>query len=602
MVFGGSAEVAGERLDRMLGTSPQRGAARTWRMQGLVFGIQDLRGDVGVHSDDRLSVILCGRIDGGGEFLSLLRNAESTQQQCEILHQCRVRLPTRWWEQLDGEFSLALVDHTADEAWFITGMSGAFPLFWSSDKDAGFLVATEMRQLQAGLGYRLGMAAESLVEHMCFLGSMRDPATTLYPQARRFVPGRVFRLGGGGNTPRDLGRFWHYPTVPVEQSRDSLIDQGLAVLREAVAATLKHPGAHVLATSSGMDSGTLWALVRELQAGQAENPCRSYSMIFPGLPNDESVGLGYLHGHLQSVGCYYNASEFRLSDFQAETLAHLDGLPAAGSSFQMLLLGRAIRESGYDTLITGIAGDVWFMPSNTYLADMWREGHPFQALAMAWRFHDNSGATTSLKSRLRHMVDRVLLPRPGKLRQRLRPERPPIWLNSRWHALFSDVIQHIYSHYRERTFREGDLWYKHRLVESGNIMEVFEQLCSANGIQPLAPMMARPVIEFTGCVDPRVLGGNMPKAFMREMMRGRLPDEITRNPQNVVQDSLVEVDRLLLEQLGDPREWVLAEAELLSPKVYTIWSDALKAGNVPVYWPRLAGAEILARRQGLLSE
>lgn len=181
---------------------------------------------------------------------------------------------------LRGMFAIALLDRRKEELLLARDRLGIKPLVYAEPPGGGLVFASEIDALLASdlLAREPDPVA---LEQLLSLGYAVAPRTA-FRAIRRLPPAHLLRVHRGGT---ELRRYWSAPRVaPVSISAGEAAERFLSRLRESVRLRLRSDVPVGAFLSGGLDSSLLVAVA----AGESGEPLRTFTIGFPGSPQDES--------------------------------------------------------------------------------------------------------------------------------------------------------------------------------------------------------------------------------------------------------------------------------------------------------------------------
>ena len=191
--------------------------------------------------------------------------------------------------RLRGEFAILVWSRRERRLLAVRDAVGCRPLHFEQAGGRTF-VASEARQVLAGSGRRPELNEDVMVDSL--VRRHRLTEETFFVDVSRMMPAVLYRFRGGRAGELVRGpEFWTPPPMrdATEADVPDLVEELAGLLRAAVRRAI--PAApFAVSVSGGMDSTTVWALVRELRthgSGSAGIDARPFSLVFPGFDCDE---------------------------------------------------------------------------------------------------------------------------------------------------------------------------------------------------------------------------------------------------------------------------------------------------------------------------
>lgn len=258
-------------------------------------------------------------------------------------------------ERLNGMWGLVLVDEIRAEVFLARDRAGEKPLYVA--RHGGSLhVASEIK----GLGVPL-VAHEALPAYEALEFEEGDPeGRTLFRGVRTVLPGCSWHLRGQADVDREPTPWWTLPVpeapdrpTSIREERD-LVEEGVAVVREAVRtrATAEVPVAVLL--SGGLDSAIVQAVARSE---------RLYCVTFPEIDNLRDARTAARGRDVQAVT--FDAAG-ALSALRPVAW-HLD-TPATWTSLGLWHVAQAVHRDGGVVVLSGEGADELFFGYARYRA------------------------------------------------------------------------------------------------------------------------------------------------------------------------------------------------------------------------------------------
>lgn len=530
VVFSRTAALAdGALLDRMLAVADYRGLDGVTRLcEGpaalghlrlittpeLVHEQQPARGDA-----SRVAVVFDGRLDdrtglrdsliARGAHLRDDTDAELVLRAYEIFGDDLPR-------HLVGDFALA-VWNARDRAVFLARDTfGARPLHYYVDCDVLVAGSDLVQVLQAPIQRAPN---EELVAEL-LAGHGASAEETLYRDVWRLPPAHTLRVDARSV---HRARYWAPEDVPrVRYGNDAAYAEHFAaVFESAVKTSLRAHGPVGLNLSGGLDSSSVVATARALQASGAVSPVlETLSYVYPGEPHDErrwsrQVVERWPGTHHELVGAPRPVAE---SVEQARRFLDLPNPPNSTTHEQLAFT----RARGMRVRLGGGGGDELLDPLSEASVDveLLREGR----LSTLLERPGPAVRRALLRASLATVGAEALL---GRLRGVLRPVRPPPWLAPAF-ASSLDLRARIE---RARSpipgFARSERHRPFYLGEGVRSIEQEERIAALHGCEPRRPFAYRPLVELTlGLPVDQLLGAAANKFVLRNAMRDRLPDAV----------------------------------------------------------------------------
>lgn len=561
---GGRRDLSTQVCD-MLTAAPHRGGTRKVRRLGrCAMGVVFDEGrptDTSVALDSGFIAAVAGTVDECPDADGLASSRPCDDVATRLARAWRVmgsRLPS----QMRGTFSAAVSD--GRKVWLWRDHLGLGPAFFRREGDT-FLAATEAKQVLAGAG--LPREADlDVVERITYSsydedtpsalrGISRVPKATLLEASEELRAGRYWDpepiLESAAFTPGEVGELFHQ------------------LMRQAVARAMTADTA--VSLSGGVDSPTVAAYAAEIEQERYGQRLRALTALYPDFPEvDEGVWVRLVARRL--------GLDLRTYDQQARTLARLDHwmglfdgpvptlwIDDVAESYQQA------RAQGCLTLLTGEFAELVTDLRGGLLAHLLQQRF-FGAAARRARDQLVNGVSGVDVARqvvfglapapLRRMVmhrraARFVLPTPPWVGEaRVRQHR----------RMSADGDQGRWAHLQLSAFAGPGL-----SVEADNVIQ------AVAGVSARQPFGDIDLWNFFLSLPAQLKFPNQEgKGLLRQLMRGRVPDEILDRRSKTVfgTATLGRLDYAVLQR------W-LVDPEVRVPGIdYSLLAEALAARNL----------------------
>jgi asparagine synthetase B (glutamine-hydrolysing) len=516
---------------RMLAASPHRGSdIHVLHHRDTVLGISCRPGDrdgwVAQHGP--LLVGFVGTLDNARELIKLYNlNAPfvAGTNPADLVAALYPTLRGKTPEVLRGAFACIVTDGTGLMAF--RDHLGLGTLFYREDAQ-GLFLATEAKQVAAGAGIALQPDLEVL-ERMFYNLSGNDVPCAL-KGVRRLPKASVLRAAPG--KPIVVARYWS-PESLLETARLSFDDLRVRfedLMERAVTRTLTD--AAVLSLSGGIDSTAIAAFAAPAHLRLTGRPLSAITQVFPDHPSvDERRYTELVAEHLGITLHTYTSAVGHLADLD-HWVRLVDGPPMALLP-EIAYQQRLVRELGFRTVLTGeFAEFVYDMRTAlvTHLAAKKR-------YAALWRIFRTWPADGMSRTRLGREVLAAFVPLPLAVVYRRFARRHgnpmlPDWIDRRMGS------RAFYRHNLHTP--PGRLWSEAQLValtEPGIGMESLEICGAFHGVRTRQPLADVDLWEFFLSLPAEVkFPERLPKALVRSLLRGKLPDAVLSRRDKTVFD------------------------------------------------------------------
>ncbi|WP_406346527.1 asparagine synthase (glutamine-hydrolyzing) [Streptomyces sp. NBC_01547] len=522
--WGGGADCAESAVSAMTATLACRGPdeAGLWASRHATLGHQRLSIiDVETGHQPMLDSVESPRaaVVFGGEIYNFkeLRNNLTrkgvefqTGSDTEVILHAYLEWGSRFVEQLQGMFAIAVWDVVNHELVLARDHLGIKPLYYSADAD-GVIFASEPKALLASPLFAAEVDREGLAE-ILGLWPYKTPGHGIYRGVHEVRPGEIIRMDG--RTARAT-KYWKLPVFEVKDSVEAASLRVRDLLEQAVESHLIADVPVSALLSGGLDSTSIAALASHRLDGLNGTPLSTYSVDFLGAghtfkPNafrpDQDAPF------VESAARFLDSRHFSLRLSSQEVFdAHISALSArdlpdtvdldasllllfseVGKNFKVALSGEGADElfGGYPWYRSSLDSSLTTFPWTSYLCI------------------DQSLLSRDIVTTLR--LDEY---RKDRFSDAVREVSPSPWESE------SQRRMRVMSHLDLTRFLPGQLDRKDRMS-------------MANGVEARVPFCDKQLVEYAWNLPPHVkMVGGVEKGILRRAMHGHIPDIIVGRPK-----------------------------------------------------------------------
>jgi len=477
------------------------------------------------------ALVFDGRLDNRAELLALLSdNCDVTADSPDpvLVLAAYDRFGDNLAEYLNGDFAFGLFDSRQPKLLLVRDAIGVRPLYYTRVRDT-VLFASEIKALLAHPDVPARPNDDMLA---CFLlnSTPRDTSMTCFQGISSLLPAHCMTITPERTSTR---QYWDFPVT--EQRFNSFQDYAREFrhhFTNAVRRRLRSAHPVAVSISGGLDSSSILCLGETLRRNgdSAVPPLVGLSYLSPaGSPSDEVEFLVQIE---QQYGLAVERVPIRmgLMDDCHEAMWHIEA-PFLDSQWDTTrTFYRRARSLGARVMLTGHWADQVLFPQ-AYLIDLYRQ--------LRWRdvglhLREYGRWMTDVPAsffRKRFWLDLVKYHVPEvsiPYLRRLRAKRPPAW--------YSDSFcQHAFRHLFNQpqlgaglpTAHARSLYEEARSPYHVQCLEWNSKVAAMHGIDIAFPFLDRDLLTFLMSIPGEMQTWNgIPKALLRESMKGILPDAI----------------------------------------------------------------------------
>ena len=525
-----------------------------------------------VRESSQLRLVADARIDNRADLLSALAlTSGSAVSDAEIIVRAYERWGSMCVERLVGDFAFAIWDGRARHLFCARDPMGVKP-FYFFQSERLFAFASEVKALLTLPD--VPHDVDPIRVAFFVDGRMDDRAHTLFKAVHRLPAAHTMTVD---SQRVRQSKYWQ-PDASREvrfSTSDQYAEAFREIFGEAVRARLRSAHPVGAALSGGLDSSSIVCMARQLQRAASGPEIRTFSVIFPSLPEkdlrliderryvdavvrDGGLQPSYVRGdHLSPV-----------SDIDT-ILHHLDEPYAAPNLYLHWAMYRSMHERGARVFLDGFDGDTAVSHGFARLNTLVRGGqwdvfeHEARAIAANRQMRPETmlshfgfphlalmarrGKWFGWARMARELTRRFELSLgPTVLNHGLRPAMPAAVraayramrsTHSRATALAQPAFASALRQRNEEAERERDFditctereSHVHGLSQPAYqyTLEMADKSAAAFGVEPRYPFFDRRLIEFCLAIpDSEKLSGGWPRLVFRRAMEGILPPEI----------------------------------------------------------------------------
>ncbi|MBI4382317.1 MAG: hypothetical protein HY574_14160 [candidate division NC10 bacterium] len=485
-------------------------------------------------------LVFDGRLDNREELLASLTASPSISPESPdpgLVLAAYEAFGERFPERLNGDFALGLLDPTRRRLLLARDALGIRPLYYSRICDT-FLFASEIKALLAHPRVSPRPNDDVLAALLARVTAPDDQGLTFFEGVSSLPPAYMAILTPEGFVTR---RYWDFD--PTQRTRLRTFQEYAEAFRhyfeQAVRRRLRSAYPVAVSVSGGLDSSAIFCLAETLRRGAPEHypPLLGISYTSnDGSPSDENAFIIEIE-RAYGVAIERVPMSVGFLDSSRETVRHVEVpfLDEQGNTTQTFL--KTTRSLGARVLLTGHWGDQMLF-DQAYLIDLFRR----LAWGRAWAHLKEFGRWNTdvdpeyfrrrfFLDLVKYHVPDVLIPLLRRLQSHTatdRPDRP--WYTEAFRNRIRRCASkqtpiggpfattHARSLYQEARSRHYVLW-----------MEWNNKVGSMHRLEMAFPFLDRDLLSFLVGIPGEVQTWNgIPKALLRETMRGILPDAIVR--------------------------------------------------------------------------
>lgn len=481
-------------------------------------------------------VVFDGRLDNRDELFALLRPitdlADDAPDPALVLAAYE-HFGEQFPGRLAGDFALGLFDPTRRKLLLARDPIGVRPLYYAR-AGSTFLFASEIKTILAHPLITPEPNDDILAE--CLLGGPGDASDkTCFKQVFSVPPAHLALVSPDGTAVRrywdfDLTRCIRYPSF--EDYREAFLEH----FTRAVQRRMRSAAPVVVSVSGGLDSSSILCVAERLKRSEPfRHPAikgLSY-LSADGTPSDEKEFLVAIERDYQIAIGRLPLDRPGLLDGAREEIWHSEAPFLDGQWSDAVGFFRAARGLGARTILTGHWADQVLF-DQAYLIDLFRRPSwsDIRRHLRAYAFWMSDTDPASFRNQfLRDLVKYLMPDRLHPLLRRLRAHtgNPHWFAPSFQRRQLNRACTTLPVPRAPASAHARSLYEQVRTSHQAMCMEWQNKVAAPYGIEVAFPFLDRDLLSFLMSIPGEMqTKDGVPKALLRESMRGILPDEIVR--------------------------------------------------------------------------
>lgn len=478
-----------------------------------------------------LALVFDGRIDNREELVRLVEFRGPACTDAELVLAAYKRFGTGAFVKLLGDFALVIWDATSRRMICARDIAGMRPLYYFHD-GRRFVAGSTLRQIIDHPGIPHDPNEQLIAVYLT--GSLIDAEETVYRNVRRVLPGHYLVVTVGRFAQE---RFFDLDSATEIRYRNDAEygEHFRSIFDESVRCRLRSSSGVAVELSGGLDSSSIVSVLGYwIESGKLErNSIDVFSMVSSEPELDERRYAEDVINKWRMRWTCVPVAQLNLRTFeeQANRFKDFPEYPN-GSSFNDLK--SAVVRSGHRVLLTGLGGDQWLQGTESYYADLIREGRWIGLLHRLRHEHRFGVPGSPGHCPFRILLRQAIWPlmpkfmRTAVRRRRRRAGLPPA-LDPRL-VERTNLIERLAAEPPARprdTYAQGEL---RRMLEDPwmiHVLEIEDRAAACFRLEERHPFYDRRIIEFAFAIpEDQRFRQDLSKVVLRAAMNGILPESI----------------------------------------------------------------------------
>ncbi|AVP47682.1 MULTISPECIES: asparagine synthase-related protein [Bacillus cereus group] len=410
-------------------------------------------------------------------------------------------------KDLIGEFSFILYDQGKKKVYAVRDQIGIKTLFWIRRKE-GYIFASDIFLLKNFFdlsNLNIGYFKEFLERE-----GILDSIITPYRDVNRLSSGR-YLISDTSNGDFEIRQYWDLSNIKdtiVYESQLDYFEEFTNLLSKSVKDRLVKETGNSIMLSGGMDSTSLYALSKNIEAKQNQFKISSVSAVFDELKEcDERIYIEELFNMYKSEGQYINCdNKLVFEDFpNTKVFPYEPSVNATSFSLMYPLLRESVH-NGASNILSGYGGDHLLTGSLHVTRDFLKK----REIRKAFAYMTNYSICTNT-SAFQNSINYMFFPNVAK--------EYVLTKNSNYYNYMSKKLKSI------KYFHQKELYYQISNAKAHLYMD--KVLGAFVGVDIKHPFLDRRLIEYIYKIPGEFRFSNMnTKYILRKSMENYLPESI----------------------------------------------------------------------------
>ncbi len=492
-----------------------------------------------------------------------------THSDTEVIVHLYEELGTRFVDELNGQFAIALWDKQRQRLIVARDRTGIRPVFYA--RVGGRLAfASEVKALFSLPRVTRRLDLQGLASTFTYWSAL--PPGSVFEGVECLPPGHLMEVDAGGMR---ISRYWDWAfpdEIPDAPDERECAEQLRALIVDAVRLQLRSDvpvGAYL---SGGLDSSIITTVIRN----HTDTPLRSFSLTFENPEFDESEHQNALVQHLRTEHSSQMCRRGDIGRAFPRAVWHAEAALVRTAPTPMMLLADSVRAAGYKVVLTGEGADEVFAGY-----DLFKEAKVRRFIARQPRSRWRGRILERLYPYLQHSpaagraftqrffsegLDEVdqpwfaHIPRMTTARRALQFLRPELHERAMAWDAKAALSRTLPQGFRNWAPQGRDQYVEAHTLMSGYLLSSQgDRMAMAASIEARFPFLDHRVIEFANRLPPQYkLRGLAEKYILKKALAAELPASITRRSKQPYRSP--DSSSFFVE--GKPLDYV---ADLLSP-------------------------------------
>ena len=481
-------------------------------------------------ADGRYYIVFNGEIYNYLELQAQLKDLGHqfhSHSDTEVLLAAYAQWGDKALNKLVGMFAFAILDTRERTLFLARDFFGIKPLYYTYYQN-GLVFASEIKALLNLPGVKRRVNPQRLYDYL-HSGLTDYGGDTLFADIKQLPPSHFLKVALDKPQQPQIERYWQ---LDINQHSDISFTEATEHLRhlflESVSLHLRSDVPVGAALSGGIDSSAIVMAMRHLQGKQLQLHTFSYIASNPSLSEEKWVDT-VAEAAGTKVHKVQPSPEDLITDLNQ--LIHLQDEPFGSTSiYAQYRVFQLAKAAGIKVMLDGQGADELLGGYRPYLAarlaSLLRQGewgNASQFLQRAAKLPD-----INQKKMLLRAVGLLLPPSlQVSMRQLIKKDLKPSWLNSEWFTRHGLVSQHYQGKYGEEILREE---LSQALVTTSlpMLLRYEDRNSMTHSIESRVPFLTPALVNFIFSLPEEfiIAGDGTSKAIFRQAMRGIVPDSI----------------------------------------------------------------------------
>lgn len=483
-------------------------------------------GDQPMKSDDgKITMVFNGEIYNYVELKEMLNKAGcnfKTSSDTEVLLLMYQKYGLAMLEQIEGMFSVAIIDDYIDEVFLIRDKFGIKPLYYCT-KHGVLSFASEVKALLRMPNVSKQISNESIYEFLSY--EYVSAPNTIFEDVKKLLPGHYLQYSNGNVLIKE---YWDCRDIEsLKTTYESAKIKIVEMLKKSVKLHMRSDVPLGFFLSGGIDSGLLVALASEI----VDCNLNTYTLKFENGDFDESKLAEMISNKYNTNHKCFTVSDKSVKYLMPEMMWHCDEPLGDSGILPNYIINQKVSQDNIKVVISGAGGDELFAGYNYYF------GTKKERLVSSFPLIANI---------VKSLTSRVLPKLSAKIKKALILNRSSeAYMFAAQQIVDSDIInkllkapskprgvkQNYHKKFKQKGLN-GLLYCDIKTYLTDDLLLLADRTTMAHSIEGRVPYLYSPLVTFALSINSHIKApNNKRKWLLKDIAKDYLPQEIFTAPK-----------------------------------------------------------------------